>query len=115
AFFAEVKSPDFLVFADFVAGGAGGDRLEGFGLEIVEAFANGVGQAEVLHVGHLIEIERVDVAAIDEAELAALFDGSAGQHHSAGQKQDEDKGNDEQSSHRGRGKERLVSPRTSSV
>src|SRR5438477_2994688 len=65
---AEMEGPDFLVGAEIVMSCTGGNRLERFGLKIVKALTTCVRKADVLHVGHLVEIERVDVATIDEAE-----------------------------------------------
>src|SRR5947207_1855397 len=69
------------------------------GVEVVEAFADGVGEAEVLEVGHLVEVEGEDVAAIDEAEIGALLHAAAGPDEGADEEEKQTEGDDEEAGH----------------
>ena len=98
-FGAEMECPDALVGAEVIAGCAGRDWEVSLGVEVVEAFADGVGEAEVLEVGHLVEVEGEDVAAIDEAEIGALLHAAAGPDEGADEEEKQTEGDDEEAGH----------------
>ncbi len=74
---AEAEGPDALVVAEINAYRAGGDELEVHGVVGVKPFADAVRDPEVLEVGHLVQVERDDVAAVDEREVRAALDAAA--------------------------------------